>query len=44
MNRRSLLASTLFAVSARRLSLPDWTTPALAQQKNGVMACRCSVT
>ncbi len=32
MNRRSLLASTLFAVTARRLPLSAWTTPAQAQQ------------
>ena len=34
MNRRSLLASTLFAVAARRFPLPGWTTPAQAQQKS----------
>jgi microcin C transport system substrate-binding protein len=34
MNRRSLLASPLFAVAARRFPLPYWTTRAQAQQKN----------
>jgi len=34
VNRRSLLTSALLAVAAPRLSLPDWISPAQAQEKN----------
>ena len=33
MNRRSLLTSALLVFAARRLPLPSWITPALAQDK-----------
>jgi microcin C transport system substrate-binding protein len=33
VNRRSLLTSAVLAVAARRLPLPDWVSPALAQDK-----------
>src|SRR6266852_2709100 len=33
MNRRSLLKSALLVFGARWLALPDWISPALAQQK-----------
>src|SRR6516164_4645382 len=34
VNRRSVLKSALLAMAARRLPLPDWIGPALAEDKN----------